>query len=108
MKKRSVITIMALCLTIITGCSATKEISTTKSNVNSYTYSGDTRFMAVSYEHIDDGAIKGLDIIVYVDKYTKVQYLYTEKYISGAGFASTFTQLVDSKGNPILYDGVLE
>ena len=58
----------------------------------------------------NDGVLKSEDTYDFiVDRETKQVYLYTKQYVGSIGhkYAITITPLLDTEGNPILYDGEL-
>lgn len=107
MKKIGIILILSLLF--LTGCSVDNlkkdinaKITTVQEDINSYVFYGDTQFVPVSYQRIEDGTRNGLDLIQYVDLKEGTIYLYTEKFCSGYGIS--LTMLLDSEGKPVLYD----
>lgn len=117
MKKRVMLGIVITVIMLFwVGCSAPDTTGTpaydtelvpqkqSQSNLDTYVYEGEIIFVPVTYQHIDDGTMNGLDLIRYVDLNTGVLYLYTEKYYSGYGI--TWEMLVDEFGNPLKYDNI--
>lgn len=115
--KKTLLIILLLSLIGLTGCASEKSFekmqedikniensigTTTKSDIESYVCTGNVTFVPISYMHIKDSTINGLDILQYVDLDTGVMYVYTEKY--GSGYGTTLEVLVDADGNPRVYE----
>lgn len=120
MKKLSIICLIIGILLCITGCDfSVLEAEASKpseeviglyfglddishNNIESYTYEGDVIYVPVSYQHIKDGTMYGLDIIHYVNLNTGVMYVYTEKFKSGYG--TTWCELRNPDGTLVIYE----
>lgn len=109
--KRKILCILLLAIvsSALTGCMGRlvekDDLEPDKNNPHTYNYSEDSRFRVVSIENIEDGQLSGLDIIVLVDKETKVMYMQTERF--QAGYSTTLQVLLDKEGKPLIYDGEL-
>lgn len=117
-KKLSLLIILIFIIFSFTACSKSPTTSqypnttSTSSNVtlrsidqtkpDTYRYTDNPQFVAVTYQHIKDGTTNGLKMIQYVDLNTGTMYLYTEKYLGS--YANTFVPLLNPDGTPVVYD----
>ena len=94
MKKFSTILLVFVMLFCLVGCDSNKETSK-EDEFSSIFYA--------SYEKISEDkrflCISSCNGYIFVDKQTKVQYLYIKEDYSGG-----LTVLVDTDGKPLLYD----
>lgn len=91
MKKKilSILLMLSVASIFITGCSDTNKTNLQTSDATYFIDSEDDRFMKID-------SINGW---IYVDKQTKVQYLFVKRANAGG-----LTILVDSDGKPLLYE----
>lgn len=112
-KKILNIVLIFLLVNIMTGCNIMPEIVPEKTtektitNPTNYKYiPANSRFKIVSVEHINNDSINGEDILVLVDKKTKVMYIQAQIYQCGYGLS--LEVLRDKDGKPLLFEGVLD
>ena len=114
MKKSIIMIVTVLTLSSLCGCSSDTENSSEilsqltsrgTENIDDYSVSKNPTFLPITYEHINDGTINGIDIVEFVHTSDGTVWNSTEKYNNG--IASTFTQEFGPDGKPVLYDGDL-
>lgn len=90
MKKKLLVGLLASAMMLsLVGCGDTTKLRFETDDATYNVHSEDDRFMKID-------SINGW---IYVDKETKVQYLFVKR-----GNGSGLTVLVDSEGNPLLYE----
>lgn len=90
MRKKLLVGLLASVMMFgLAGCVDTTKLRLEADDATYNVYSEDDRFMKID-------SINGW---IYVDKETKVQYLFVKRYTGGG-----LTVLVNAEGNPLLYE----
>ena len=89
-----------LATTTYSDSEGSELIFTNQSDADTYPYTDNPQFVAVSYQNIYDGTL-GLKLTQYVDLNTGTMYLYTE---SNDNDSTTFTPLINPDGTAVVYD----